>query len=430
MKFYSLLLVWGILHVPLLMQEVYSQNNSLVINNNAYIVLSGGSSGTPIYVVVDQPNQAGITTLGTGGNIISENEYNYVKWNISNSTGIYTVPLTTGVGVTESKIPLQMQITTAGTSGGSVLFSTYETNDMNQPWSSQVTHMNDAATGSSDNSLYVVDRFWQIDASSYGTKPAVAFNFGYNTDATETGGTNLLTVGNLGAQRFNNVLNKWEGWFGGPMGIWGTDNGSGSVGGVVVPSTSFYRTWTLADYSSPLPIELISFTAECNKGKKILEWVTASESNNDYFIIERSENGIDFYQVGIVDGAGNSTSILTYNWTDDSPSPENSYYRLTQVDFNGKYSNSEIISSSSCEEDDHNIYVSSEGIVLNIYTDKEKQVDFYLIDMSGRIVGDVRQLNLTRGDNNFVFSKDVATGVYSAVLAGKNEKYTTKLYLK
>lgn len=409
---------------------VFSQNNSLVINNNAYIVLNGGSVATPIYVVVDQPNQLGIVTLGSGGNIISENEYNYVKWNISSSTGTYTVPLTTGVGVTESKIPLQMQITTAGTAGGSVLFSTYQTNNMNVPWSSQVTHMNDAATGTTDNSLYVVDRFWQIDASSYGTKPAVTFNFGYNTDPTETGGTNLLTVGNLGAQRFNNILNKWEGWFGGPTGIWGTDNGLGSVGGVVVPSTSFFRTWTLADYSSPLPIELISFTSECDKGKMNLQWVTASESNNDYFIVERSENGEEFYQVGVVDGAGNSSSTLTYNWTDDNPLSETSYYRLKQVDFNGMFTNSEIISSNRCGENNYNVYLSNEGVVLNIYAEKESRVKFYLIDLSGRVVLDAKQLNLTRGMNNFVFPNEFATGIYSAVLYDGDKMKSTKLVLK
>lgn len=407
----------------------YSQNNSLVINNNAYIVLDGGSVGTPIYVVVDQPNQAGITTLGSGGNIISEGEYNYIKWNISSNSGTYVVPFTTGVGASESKIPLQMQITSSGTAGGDVLFSTYETNDMNVPWSSQVTHMNDAATGGSDNSLFVVDRFWQIDASSYGTRPSTTLNFGYNTDVSETGGTNTLTVGNLGAQRFNNSTNKWEGWFGTPNGIWGTDNGSGNVSGVVVPASSLYRTWTLSDYTSPLPVELSSFVSKCLDNKVVLQWETSSELNNDYFIIERSENGNEFYQVGIVNGAGNSTNTNIYSWTDENSS-NGSYYRLTQVDFDGSTTHSNVLYEETCGESNHNVYSSDQGIVVNITSDKEENAQFYLFDLRGRLIGNTHTLNLNKGANQFLISDDYAPGIYSAVIIQGKAKTTTKLLIK
>jgi len=411
------------------LSKSYTQNNALVINNNAYVVLNGGSVGTPIYVVVDQPNQAGITTLGSGGNIISEGEYNYIKWNISSNSGTYVVPFTTGVGASESKIPLQMQITSSGTAGGDVLFSTYETNDMNVPWSSQVTHMNDAATGGTDNSLFVVDRFWQIDASSYGTRPSTTLNFGYNTDASETGGTNTLTVGNLGAQRFNNSTSKWEGWFGTPNGIWGTDNGSGNVSGVVVPASSLYRTWTLSDYTSPLPVELSSFVSKCSNGKVVLQWETSSELNNDYFIIERSEDGYDFYQVGVVDGAGNSTTTINYSWTDENSSV-GSYYRLTQVDFDGSTTQSDVLFEGGCGELNHSVYSSDQGIVVNIESVKEENVQFYLFDLRGRLIGNTHTLNLNKGANQFIISDDYASGIYSAVIIQGDNTTTTKLLVK
>lgn len=87
---------------------------------------------------------------------------------------------------------------------------------------------------------------------------------------------------------------------------------------------------------SPLPIELMAFTAvpyTTNSVKTI--WQTASEQNNNYFVIEKSSNGHDWKQVGIVNGAGNSNEILNYNLIDYSPYPGLSYYRLTQVDFDG-----------------------------------------------------------------------------------------------
>jgi hypothetical protein len=85
-----------------------------------------------------------------------------------------------------------------------------------------------------------------------------------------------------------------------------------------------------------LPITLISFTGDNDKGNVRLNWQTASEINNDYFIIDKSTDGIHWNEFRRVSGAGNSTSILTYEEYDILPNPGVNYYRLTQVDFNGE----------------------------------------------------------------------------------------------
>ena len=58
--------------------------------------------------------------------------------------------------------------------------------------------------------------------------------------------------------------------------------------------------------------------------------------NNDYFSIERSENGADFYKVGIVGGNGNSASLNHYSWVDSAPLSGTAYYRISQTDFDGE----------------------------------------------------------------------------------------------
>lgn len=94
----------------------------------------------------------------------------------------------------------------------------------------------------------------------------------------------------------------------------------------------------------PLPIELVSFRAFASGSSGILDWVTASEKNNDRFEIERSSNGIDFVTIGNVSGAGDSAISIAYRFVDTQPLSGINYYRLRQVDFDGKYEYSHIVS--------------------------------------------------------------------------------------
>lgn len=88
---------------------------------------------------------------------------------------------------------------------------------------------------------------------------------------------------------------------------------------------------------STLPIELISFDGHLYNGDVVLEWQTATEHNNDYFIIERSYDGEIWNKIKEVDAAGNSTITLSYLVVDEDAKTGINYYRLTQVDFDGQY---------------------------------------------------------------------------------------------
>jgi len=87
--------------------------------------------------------------------------------------------------------------------------------------------------------------------------------------------------------------------------------------------------------SSTLPIELITFDAYKKDREVELIWKTASELNNDYFTIERSADGFVWENLQTIQGAGNSTQVLDYAWTDLSPYAGISYYRLKQTDYDG-----------------------------------------------------------------------------------------------
>ncbi len=100
----------------------------------------------------------------------------------------------------------------------------------------------------------------------------------------------------------------------------------------------------LTDCSIILPIELESIFATAEMQTNTIHWSTLSELANDHFIVERSIDGTHFTQIGIVDGAGNSAETNQYEFTDREISNDLIYYRLKQVDFDGNYHYSAIVS--------------------------------------------------------------------------------------
>jgi hypothetical protein len=102
------------------------------------------------------------------------------------------------------------------------------------------------------------------------------------------------------------------------------------------------------DCSTVLPIELISFTGTQQKDGNLLKWTTATETNNNYFTIEKSNNGLDFEMVDKIKGAGNSTTIKSYSLIDRNPYSM-TYYILSQTDYNGTTVKFNPIAISSAE---------------------------------------------------------------------------------
>lgn len=85
-----------------------------------------------------------------------------------------------------------------------------------------------------------------------------------------------------------------------------------------------------------LPIELIRFAGELKGSDNLLTWVTANEINNDYFILQRSADNANFKDMAQIDGAGNSNTQHLYEYVDHNAPIGKYYYRLIQVDFDGK----------------------------------------------------------------------------------------------
>ncbi len=93
-----------------------------------------------------------------------------------------------------------------------------------------------------------------------------------------------------------------------------------------------------------IPVELIKFNAQIRGNSIVLDWATLTETDNDYFEIQRSVDGIVFEKIGQLKGAGSSAILNEYKFVDENPIPARiNYYRLKQVDFDGKFEYSTVI---------------------------------------------------------------------------------------
>jgi hypothetical protein len=92
-----------------------------------------------------------------------------------------------------------------------------------------------------------------------------------------------------------------------------------------------------------LPVEFLEVSANIDNDKVNVSWSTASETNNNYFTMERSADGMNFELLSNVKGAGNSNTVLSYKYVDNSPINGISYYRIKQTDFNGNFKYSKIV---------------------------------------------------------------------------------------
>lgn len=174
-------------------------------------------------------------------------------------------------------------------------------------------------------------------------------------------------------------------------------------------STPFNITWQLSNGASlgcaTLPIKLFSFTGVNNNGFNLIKWTTVSESNNDYFTLERSVDGITWKEITILDGAGNSVKSKHYQYEDYTfESNAINYYRLKQTDFSGRFEYSNIISIESYNNIEtylSNVYPNptNENIYFNLITLQSGIASIELIDFMGNsVIKEEVQINSGKND--------------------------------
>jgi hypothetical protein len=166
-------------------------------------------------------------------------------------------------------------------------------------------------------------------------------------------------------------------------------------------------TFGSIDHNTLLPIELTAFSAECNGGYAKISWTTATEHNNDYFVLERSDDAISFSELARLAGAGSSINPIDYTYIDNNVHGGDIFYRLVQVDYDGTRSVSEIIAVNCAIDADGepemavypNPFANDLTLHFENFGDRTALVEVY--DMLGRMLVS-RKVVCSQNDYEFV----------------------------
>jgi len=193
---------------------------------------------------------------------------------------------------------------------------------------------------------------------------------------------------------------------------------------------------TMGAPNDPLPVTLIDWHVRADKGSLWATWSTASELNNDYFTIEESADGFDFWPVAQIEGAGTTFQQQNYSYA-FSPLNQQAdvlYYRLKQTDYDGSYAYSHIVSVDRG-------YFEFKAERMEVFPNPVREGQFYITNPN-RVVRQVKVMDLSgREVLNEVYNggnsssrlpltmPKVAPGMYQVVLIGDKGIESKKIYV-
>ncbi len=243
----------------------------------------------------------------------------------------------------------------------------------------------------------------------------------YWLDGTFSG---IQTLADLRIAHFNG--SAWEN-----LGNTAT-SGNASSGTIRVNGVSNFSPFTFGtidNTSNTLPIELKSFDLSKVSNGVRLDWITATEKNNDFFSIERTLDGEHVETIARVKGAGNSNAIRAYSFIDTNPPIGMVYYRIRQTDFDGK---TEVFNWKNIRINpayDFKLYPnpSSENIIHIKYGDYSGIARIQIYSIAGSLISDNR-LSFSQGSGQLQHS--LKAGYYLLIVTIDNVTYSSKLIVQ
>ncbi len=185
------------------------------------------------------------------------------------------------------------------------------------------------------------------------------------------------------------------------------------------PGVTDFSPFTITNFGAVLPIELVSFQANCKEDNSVsVTWTTASEYNTSHYVVEKSRDGINWSVLGQTAAAGNSTQLLNYEMIDIEKAPGTSYYRLTQFDNDGVFEMFDPV-SVNCNGTPSNNHITTypnpslDGFYVSLFTETmEGNGQLTITDASGRPVYGM-SVNIQDGNNVFhIGDMNAAPGMY------------------
>lgn len=210
--------------------------------------------------------------------------------------------------------------------------------------------------------------------------------------------------------------------------------GNSTLGSVTSGVVSTFSPFTLgsATVNNPLPVELMSFSAECDNDKVAVKWSTVTETNCDYFIVDKMYEGEKFSQIAKIRGSGNSNQIINYQIEDNSTKNQVTYYRLTQVDFSGIADvMDERIVATNCNVTDNTVNAFQNNESLNIIISSvNENIIISIYDLNGRLITKYSKVLYDRENKINLIDFKLSEGMYIANIQTANNAKSVKLIIR
>jgi hypothetical protein len=396
--------------------------NVLSINGSSNKILGGSATISSLLNLNSGTISLGTNniTIGAGGQITGGSNSNFI---ITNGTGKL---IQNNIGNSGRAGSIQFPVGSSASSYTPIwIINTGTTDNYNVRVIGQVnsTYSGEVPTGTTFTS-HAVNKTWFINEGTTGGS-TLTLTIQWNAADELTSFTNS----NCNIATYNGTN-----WVGGSLSAAaGTDpyiqitSNITSMGG-----------FSIGDSNSTVPVKLISFVGSKDQNNVILNWQTASEINNNHFEIERSIDGKNFNKLNDIKGAGNSNIALDYSYIDKTAKDAFDisnvvYYRLKQVDFDGKYEYSKTISISERLAKEFSILSVqpnpfNEGFELRYTSSNNSQTDIQVTDVFGKTVYTII-LSSKVGENKFIMPSniDLRDGVYFIKLVQNGENRIVKI---
>ena len=186
--------------------------------------------------------------------------------------------------------------------------------------------------------------------------------------------------------------------------------------------------WYTRVDASVLPVKLSAFTAQKSDNKVQLDWTTEQETNSSHFIVQRSTDVGTWNDIARVNGAGNSAIKKQYRAYDNAPVNGNNYYRLKQVDLDGKFELSEIRTINIKTAYNVSISPNPAKDFINIYVTKDDNglLNINVIDLAGKIVRSTK----STAKSIRISTAGLAKGLYFVNIRDNDNSYTQKIIIE
>lgn len=178
------------------------------------------------------------------------------------------------------------------------------------------------------------------------------------------------------------------------------------------------------DGCPPLPVELAYFNAYLEESNQVLlDWMTATEKNNEGFEIQRSSDGENWETLDFIRGEGTTTQTTTYNFVDDNPMDGMNYYRLKQIDFDDQFEYSSIRVIEIEVENNTKVYPNPVQDFLNIELSSTEDVMISIFNLNGQLL---REMTANESITRINFS-DLEAGIYIVRITNSTTQSVQKI---